>query len=369
MKYKPLNILQIFASKFWGGGEQYVYDLSVKLLEDKSRVFFVHRKSKDIENRIGVLNRCSCALPLRNCFDLYSIVRIAGLIKKQDIDLIHTHQFKDAFIALFARIISRQKVKIILSRHLVRKAKTGFLYTWLYKQIDKIIFVSQFAMDRFLSSAPVIGKDKMVVVHNSIVPSLPEETALDLRTKYGLTQDDILLVFTGRISSEKGIDILIRSLSRLKDPNVFLFIVGKGKETDEKELRALVVSSGLENNVYFTGFVENVQTIINQSDIGILPSVVEEAFGLSAIEFMQAGKPVITTDNGAQKEYIVPFQDGILVPPSDVVALSESIRFLAGNKEKRLEIGRKAGQTFERKLSYSFFYDKIIFIYNEVNKS
>jgi glycosyltransferase involved in cell wall biosynthesis len=365
MKYKSLNILQIFASRFWGGGEQYVYDLSVKLLEDGNQVFFVYRRSEDIKNRIRIFNRYSRTLPLKNCFDFYSIVRIAGLIKKYDIELVHTHQFKDAVIVLFARIISRKNVKIVLSRHLVKKAKTGFLYTCLYEQIDKIIFVSHFAMDRFLSSNPVIEADKMVVIHNSIIPSLSDESTEDFRIKSGLNPEDVLLVFTGRISPEKGIDVLIRSLSELKNLNVFLLIAGKGKENYIKKLRKLIISSGLEDKIYFTGFIKNLQSIINQSDIGIFPSVVEEAFGLSVVEYMQAGKPVITTNNGAQKEYISNFQNGLLIPPSNVTALSEAIRFLVESKEKRLEIGQKARQTVERKLAYSCFYDKINLVYNE----
>ncbi len=361
----PKNILQIFASPTWGGGEQYVYDLSKKLIGNHHHVLFVQRKSPIIEQRINNINASSFILPLKNNFDIYSILRLSRLIRRENIGLIHTHQFKDAFIAVFARLLSRRKVKIIQTRHLVKKAKTGWLYSWFYKRIDKIIFVSQLAMDEFLSTKPEISRDKVIVIHNSILPAAFSEKEKNIRTQYHINPDKILLGFTGRITPEKGLDILINALSKIKKSDFLMLIAGKGNPLYEQEINDLISSLQLADKIKCLGFLGDAQAFVKQMDIGIAPSVWKEPFGLSIIEFMQAGKPVITTNNGAQPEYITNHYDGILVPPSDQDALAESIEYLIENKETRVKIGEMAKKTFEEKLSYPVFYQKILSVYNE----
>lgn len=363
MKYR--HILQIFASPTWGGGEQYVYDLSKRLIDDNYHVCFVYRRSSVIKQRLNDINGSSYVLPLKNNFDVYSILRLSQLIKKENIGLIHTHQFKDAFIAIFARLLSRRKVKIVLTRHLVKKAKTNCLYTWFYGKIDKMIFVSQLAMREFMSAKPKISQNKVIVIHNSILPVTFSEKEKNRAARYRTAPNTVLLGFTGRISPEKGLDILINALSKIRKLDFMLLIAGIGSSQYEQRINDLISSFELSDKIKCLGFLKNIQAFINQVDIGIVPSVWKEPFGLSIIEFMQAGKPVITTNNGAQPEYITDHYDGILIPPSDPDALGETIQYLIENKEARIEIGDTAKKTFEEKLSYPVFYQKVLSVYNE----
>lgn len=364
MKSNPPNILQIFASRIWGGGEQYVYDLSKRLLEDNYHVYFIQRKSAPITKQLETLQLSSQVLPLANCFDGWSIIKMAHLIKKFDIELIHVHQFKDAFIAIFSRLISRRNIKIVLTRHLVKKAKVNRLYSFLYKQINKIIFVSDLAKNEFLTAAPPISLNKIITIHNSIYPTLSITEDIDLRTRYNINKQTVILAFTGRLVKEKGIEVLIEAVKSLKELDFILLIAGKGEESYEQFLKDKVKEYDLDNKILFSGFIENVHSFIKQIDIGIAPSVWREPFGLSIIEMMQAGKPVITTNNGAQTEYITDKWDGVLVPPSDEQALSKAIHTLLTNKKERLMIGLNAQNTFNQKLSYAVFYKKILDVYS-----
>jgi glycosyltransferase involved in cell wall biosynthesis len=359
------HVLQIFASRFWGGGEQYVYDLSKNLSEKGCEFTLVSRKSKDIDDKIKSLNLKSFILPLTTHFDIFSIYRLLQIIDKHKVNLIHTHQFKDAFIALFAGILSRSKPKVILTRHLVRKGKNGLIYRWLYRRIDKIIFVSALARDAFLSSQPSICAKKITVIHNSISPS-PQIEDEDIRKRYSINRDTVILAFTGRIVQEKGIEVLIDSLQEIKNLDFYLLIAGKGDKEYEQKLRNRIKSCDLSEKVEFTGFLDKIQSFIRQIDIGIIPSVCQESFGLSIIEFMQAGKAVITTNNGAQPEFVADRQNGILIPPCDVAALANAIQSLILNVEQRTSLGIQAKKTFEEELSYPVFLNKILAVYSEV---
>ena len=360
------HVLQIFASRFWGGGEQYVYDLSKNLSENGYDLTLVSRKSKDIDKKIKSLDIRSFILPMKTHFDICSIYKLLRIIDKYKVDIIHTHQFKDAFIALFARIFSRSMPKIILTRHLVKKGKNGFIYRWLYRKIDKIIFVSALARDAFLSSNPSICANKIEVIHNSIYPS-PQIGYEDIRKRYSINSDTVLLAFTGRIVQEKGIEVLIDSLNEIKNLDFYLLIAGKGDKKYEQTLREQINLCDLSAKIEFTGFLDKVQSFIQQIDIGIVPSVWQEPFGLSIIEFMQAGKAVITTNNGAQPEFVTDKQNGILIPPGDAAALANAIQSLILNVEQRSNLGIQAKKTFEEELSYPVFFNNILAVYSEID--
>lgn len=360
---RKTNILQVFSSSFWGGGELYVLDLTKRLIEDNHNLICITKKSKIIAERLKSLNIPYYTLPINGVFDLFSAIRIRKIIRENNIDIIHVHNFKTAFPIVYAKIFSKNKPKIILSRHLIKKAKNNPLYNFLYSHIDKIIFVSDMAREEFFLSNPKFDKSKSVVIHNSIKSIIKSDYTLYIREKYKIGNEALLICFTGRIVKDKGVDVLIRAFAGLKSYNAYLIIAGSGEEDYVNELKALVKQNGLEQKVVFLGFVSDINSVIYQSDIGVFPSVWREPFGLSIIEFMQAGKPVITTNNGAQKEYIINNETGILVEPNNIEELQSSMERLIKNTPLREEIGQKGKAYFEKELSYEEFYKKIISAY------
>jgi glycosyltransferase involved in cell wall biosynthesis len=356
-------VLQIFASPQWGGGEQYVFDLSRNLLNLDYKIIFVSRKSPDIAGKLAEIGANATWLPMKFLFDIWSIWKLAQIVDRQSVDVVHTHIFKDAFIGLFASKFSRRKPRVVLTRHLVKKAKTGWLYRWLYKRIDKIVFVSHLAQGEFLSSSPSIAASKMEVVHNSVPPVGDDEVAINLREKYGIDKHTTLLAFVGRIVPEKGIEVLIEALRSLSHLDFCLLVAGKGQVAYEEGLKQRVGAYGLAEKVIFVGFVNQVGAFIRETDIGVLPSICRESFGLTVIEFMQAGKPVVATNNGAQVELIEDGRNGILVSPEDVVALKDVIIRLVENPGDRFDLGGNARNTFIEKFAYDVFLEKMTCLY------
>ena len=138
-------IFQIFANPSWGGGEQFVYDLSRRLMADGRRVVLVSRPSAVIGQRVAALGAPFHTLPMKGVADMLSALMLAHLIVKYRPATIHVHHFKDAFTAVYARLLCRAfgfRPRIVLTRHLVKPGKRGWIYRWLYGQIDRIAFVS-----------------------------------------------------------------------------------------------------------------------------------------------------------------------------------------------------------------------------------
>ena len=125
-----MKIAHIISNKVWGGGEQYVYDLCSTLISDGHDVEIFTRPIPAIVGKVATLG-----VPIHD----YSLKNI---LKLRD-GIVHVHNFKDALKLAVAKKLTHSNIKIVVTRHLVRPAKTSRLYTWVYANVEKIIFVSQ----------------------------------------------------------------------------------------------------------------------------------------------------------------------------------------------------------------------------------
>lgn len=360
-----MNIIQMFASPGWGGGEKYAYELSVRLLREGNNVHIVSRRSPVISRKAHEIGVEHTQLPMKGAFDVVSALRLAGIIRRTDAKILHAHNFKDAFTAVYANILTGGKCKVVLTRHLVRKGKTGVLYNWLYKQIDHIVFVSELARNEFLSTVSSVPSEKISVLYNcvNVTESVCDRGSVDLRTKYRLLPGAFIFGYTGRVVPEKGVDILIEALERMTKKDAAIVVIGTADDSYADTLRQLADRCGVADRVFLYGYAEGVFDLIAQTDAGVLPTIAKEAFGLSVIEFMYCAKPVITTDNGAQREYINDSENGLLVPPSDIEALAAAMDRVAEDAQLRRKLSENARNTFDELFSYDVFYKNMTDIY------
>lgn len=349
-----MKICHIISNKVWGGGEQYVYDLCRHLKADGHEVELLVRPTPAILQKVMTLGVKVRKLSLPNLI-------------ATNADVVHTHNFKDARKAAFARILAHRHWRLVVTRHLIRQAKTSWIDSWLYGRIDRLIFVSTLAKNTFLSSGPKISDSKICVVRNSICPvtnndceDMHKDGFTDLRKQ--LPPGTCILMYHGRIAEEKGLITLVQAMGKLRTLPLHLFMIGTGNKEFNEILQSEIDKSGIRARITMLGFKQNVMPYVMQSDIGILPSIVREACPLSCMEYMSAGKCVVTTNNGGQAEYITHHRDGMLVSPGDADALADAITYAI---ENRHALGAMARQTFDNELSYNNFYKQITNIYGE----
>lgn len=359
-----INIFHIVSDKDWGGAEQYVFDLASELRADNRYIEIVSRNRRLILDRMRKLEVPISILPLKGMTDIESALRFARLIKKGK-NIVHVHNVKDAATAMLARRISENKnTRVVMTCHSVAKPKGGPIYKKIYREIDKIIFVSDLARRTFEASRHGMKPERLTVVHNSVHHKLENsDKAVDLRSSLGISAGKKLIMFHGRVAPEKGVSVLLRALTQLDKERYHLVIIGAGETKYMGIIKAFIVANQLLRNVTFLGYQHDVQPLLAQCDFGVLPSVWQEPFGLTNLEYMMLGKAHIATDNGAQREYVDDSRTGFLVPPDDYRALAGMIERLIDDSALCAAVGAEAKREFDSKLCYSNFYNTLVDTY------
>jgi len=361
---KKINVFHITSDKRWTGAQQYTYDL-VSLLrhDDDFYVEVVCRKHPNILKQFRRLEIPISILPLKGVTDIDSPVRFARLVRK-GYNIIHVHSFRDAFMAVMARRISENRnTRVVVSVHGVYKPKRNYMYTKLYKSIDCYVFASQMARDAFMGTARKQYAGRTVVIRDSVCDSHLDTPVPNLRHELALTPQQSLIMYHGGLNADKGIDVLLHSLTHIDKKRWHLVVIGEGVPQYVARLKGYIVTNGLVNNVTLLGFRENIIAYLRQADLGVLPSVAPEALGIANLEYMMAGRPHITTNNGAQIEYVQHNHNGMLVAPGDEDTLADAIETLLDDAPLRERLGRQAQQDFNDHLDYPQFYQKMTDLY------
>ena len=165
---------------------------------------------------------------------------------------------------------------------------------------------------------------------------------------------DPRLLFVGRLSPRKGVDVAVRALSalRMDGTAASLDIVGAvfpGYEWYESELRDLVRAEGLTDVVRFHGFTPDVWPHLRQADVVLVPSRAEESFGNGVIEAALSARPVVVSDHPGLKEAAAHLEAAVAVPADRPEAVAEAVRGLLQQwPQTRAKALRDADESAER---------------------
>lgn len=359
-----MKILQIFPGKVWGGAEQYVLDLGNALQARGHQMYYVACDCQAVAGRLEKEIEF-IALPFMGVLDLLSIYRLSLVIKERALDVIHLHDIRFVSIVMIARFLAGSKARVVFTRHVARASRVTPLFRPLFKKLHRIIFVSELARCLWLSVNQWMPREKCKVIHNSIPAVVDEMGNESLRRKYHIADGTPLIVFTGRIRRSKGCAVLIEALATIKEFPFHVVFIGNCKPQNyQTKLIKMARHHGLAARISFYGFSNQTRNLISEADIGVAPSLVREACPLSPMEFMQVGRCVITTNNGAQPEYIQSFRTGVLVSPGNVEELAHALRLLIADEKLRQRISRHAKWYFEHHMGYGQFIDKILACYS-----
>lgn len=210
----------------------------------------------------------------------------------------------------------------------------------------------------------IYKSDKIRTVHNGInLKAFTQQYSHGItRGQLGFSEDDFILVYSGRIIPEKGVDKLIDAMIVLKEyPRIKLMIIGNsffGNEGNENPYIADLKEKAkkIKENILFTGFIpyNKIPEYLRISDIAVIPSVWDDPFPTTVLEAQSIGLPIISTYKGGIPEEVSE-KNAILLNVDNTFAdnLSKAIKFLYDNpcsKNKMSEESKKRSRLYNKEI-------------------
>lgn len=293
-------------------------------------------------------------LPYPN-YDPRKFFAIFSLCKQYKIDIIHAHLHKPVIGALLTRYFI--PVPVIVHEHgsIAIEGFQYFLYCLalrlLKNKAQRYVAVSN-SIAKDLALYSKIPSSSIKVVYNAVDLkkfSPNSECRRASRNELHIMANDIAIGYVGRLSCEKGPDILLDAFENLTKINSRFLLIFVGDGTMKQSLMEKAQLYGLSERVRFLGFRGNVAEIMNVFDIGCLPSR-RDAFGLTAIEFMSMKIPLIASSAGGLGEILTDGQNALIPQKNTPADICRSVLRMIGEpglKERLIDNAYRYVQTFD----------------------
>jgi len=348
-----INLLELCLSPDRGGLELYVQKCSHEL-QNTFNVTTVIAKDSQLKSYLKNLKKYEFKR------SIFNARLLAKIIDEEKIDILHLHWTKDLPIAVLAKLLSKQKPKIVQTRHMtMTRFKSDFYHKYLYKNIDAIICVTKAVEKQIIKFIPksVRPQTKTIYLGVEEKPFMNQSEQNAFRDKIQ-ADDKFIISIIGRINEFKGQHLLIEAMNLLhkKDLKIKAYIVGNPmKEEYLQGLKNQVKMLGLEKKIIFTGFSNEVEKYMQISDCVIMASK-NETFGLVTVEAMMNKTAVIGANSGGVLEIIDDNKSGLLFQSGDAKDLSKKIEFLYNNENLKTTLAqngyKKAHQVFNHKQQF-----------------
>ena len=387
---KILMLTWEYPPRIVGGIARVVHDLSKRLIKDGHEVTVVTYRDNagvpEYENDKGVnVYRVDNYMIHPNNFidwimqlNFNLIAKATEIINKEGgFDVIHAHDWLVTYAAKSLK--NAYDIPIVATIHATEAGRNSGIHDdtqryindteWLLTYEATEVIVNSNFMKNDLQRLFGLPYDKINVIPNGI--NLNNFTGIerdyDFRRQYAMDNEKIIL-YVGRLVYEKGIQHLIAAMPKILSNyhDAKLVIAGKGGMIDD--LKAETSSLGLDNKVYFTGYMDSkkVQKMYKCADVAVFPSKYEP-FGIVALEAMLAGVPTVVSDVGGLDEIVTHGVDGMKSYAGNPNSIADSVTALLYDHQLATNISKKARQKVKEQFNWEkiaqdthFTYEKAI---------
>lgn len=305
-----------------------------------------------------------------SAWDPRGIWNLGMLLKEIGPSVLHTHLFRGDIIGPPLGALLQIPVRLSTVHNIEPRFRNSFfskLYRCSYYFDHGIIAISN-SVARALQTFLRIPVSKIRTIYYGFEEDTRwiDRPIQNLRSEFGFDESHFVIGNIGRIGEQKGQRYLIEALALLKAdlPNAKLLIVGT-PEPDRTfdSLLSMVKTQGLENDVVFAGYQDDIRSIMNSIDVFALPSL-WEGFGLVLLEAMNMKKPIVASNVDAISEVIQGGVHGILIPPADAESLKNAILDISSSPELRRKMA-EAGPLRVQRFSPRQNLEETISLYNQ----
>ena len=375
---KILMLTWEYPPRIVGGIARVVNDLSKRLIKDGHEVTVVtYRDSADVpeyenDKGVNVYRVDNYMIHPNNFIDWIMQLNFNMLSKATEIinkeggfDVIHAHDWLVTYAAKSLK--NAYDIPIVATIHATEAGRNSGIHDetqryindteWLLTYEATEVIVNSNYMKNEIQRLFGLPFDKINVIPNGI--NLSNFTGIerdyDFRRQYAMDNEKIIL-YVGRLVYEKGVQHLIAAMPKILSNynDAKLIIAGRGGMMDE--LRAEASNLGLNDKIYFTGYLNSkqVQKMYKCADVAVFPSTYEP-FGIVALEAMLAGVPTVVSDVGGLDEIVTHGVDGMKSYAGNANSIADSVTALLYDHQLATNVSKKAKQ----KVKDQFNWEKI----------
>ena len=375
---KILMLTWEYPPRIVGGIARVVHDLSKRLIKDGHEVTVVtYRDNAEVpeyenDKGVNVYRVDNYMIHPNNFIDWIMQLNFNMLSKATEIinkeggfDVIHAHDWLVTYAAKSLK--NAYDIPIVATIHATEAGRNSGIHDetqryindteWLLTYEATEVIVNSNYMKNEIQRLFGLPFDKINVIPNGI--NLSNFTGIerdyDFRRQYAMDNEKIIL-YVGRLVYEKGVQHLIAAMPKILSNynDAKLIIAGRGGMMDE--LRAEASNLGLNDKIYFTGYLNSkqVQKMYKCADVAVFPSTYEP-FGIVALEAMLAGVPTVVSDVGGLDEIVTHGVDGMKSYAGNANSIADSVTALLYDHQLATNVSKKAKQ----KVKDQFNWEKI----------
>jgi len=354
MLSQPIKILHVLDSLNVGGMERVVINVANGL--DPVRF---------AQSVCCISQRGAAAHTLRPEVKLYDLgkgdgrawlmpLQVARIIRTAKPDIVHTQSWAGVDGAL-AQILTQQG-RLVHSEHgrnlpyiHHEPPKRKVARRCIYQMADAVFTVSQ-EMRQYFCRETGFPVTRMRVIHNGVdIGQIERARADGVRAELGLAPEARVIGTVARFQETKDLGTLVQAFARLRQQgSAKLLLVGDGAE--RAKLERLAAELSVAADVIITGIRHDVPRLLRAMDVFALSSL-SEGLPISVLEAMAASLPVVATNVGMLPELLQEGEDGFLVAPRAVEAMSQQLARLVNDRELARRLGAAGRQKVEREYS------------------
>lgn len=356
-----MNILQILPELRVGGVETGTVDLARHLIGLGHKAVVISAGGalvKDLES-FGAIHY---ELPVhkKSFFTIIKMIpKVAEIIRKEKIDIVHARSRVPAWIAYFA--CRRAKCVFVTTCHgYYTKHFFSFPMGWGKRVIALSNVIARHMIEDFN-----VAHDRIRIVPRSV-----DVARFRYALPSGKRRDEFNIGIIGRITPIKGHLHFVKAMHKAAKsiPRIKVWIVGDAPESKsayKEELQVLVKRLGLYNCTDFLGTQRDIPSVLSHLDLLVMATTTHEAFGRVIIEAQAAGVPVIATKVGGVVDIIDDLKTGILVPPADPQAIADAAVKIYKDKQLADRLSCAAYEKVREKYNIGLMVENTLSVYKE----
>jgi sugar transferase (PEP-CTERM/EpsH1 system associated) len=297
--------------------------------------------------------------------------RLAGILRREKVDLVHAHQYTPFFYTLTARLIHRPPA-ILFTEHGRHhpdypRQRRILVNRLLLERRDRVVGVGQ-AVGQALINNEGIPPQRVTVIHNGIDVAKFAANGHDRRVtrhEMGVGKDDLVILQVARLDYLKDHGTAMRTLKRVVQHRneARLVLVGDGPE--KQSIEEMTRCHNLSSNVRLLGLRTDIPRLLAAADLFLLTSI-SEGIPLTIIEAMAAGLPVVSTQVGGVAEVVTDGSTAELAPSGDDAKLAEKILRVAEDPRLAQAMGRRGRERAHALFSEGRMHDRYLQLFKEM---